>query len=93
MSCFIILYLQAIFDLFYDEVRGRDSPGLAAMKSFLKCNQVNAKEIRKNFYAADLFLDKVLDSILMEAAVTKFGAEVINHPKEVEKEIGKRSYW
>ena len=36
---------------------------------------------------------EVLDSILMEAAVTKFGAEVINHPKEVDEEIGKHSYW
>ena len=61
-----------IFDLFYDDLGARDAEGLAAMRNVLNCKQV-VKDTRKNFYAADLFLDKVLDALLMEAAYNKFG--------------------
>lgn len=82
---------QVIFDLFYDEASARDSEGLAAMKILLNSKQVKPKEIRKNFYAADLFLDKVLDSLLLEAVYYKLGVDVANPDIEFNKEDSKKA--
>lgn len=46
---------------------------MAAMKTVLNSKQVKPKEIRKNYYAASLFLDKVLDALICEAAMAKIG--------------------
>lgn len=64
--------LQLIFDLHFDEQSGRDPTGLFALKSLLNSKQVKV-DIRKNYYAANYFLDKVLDALLIEAAFDKFG--------------------
>lgn len=81
--------IQAIFDLFHDEVGARDPEGLAAMKVILNCKQINPKEIRKNYYAADLFLDKALDSILLEAGCERFGVEATAQEADLEPTEGK----
>ena len=57
-----------IFDRFFNEKSGRDLESLYAIKVALNSKQVN-KDVRKDYYAASLFLDKVLDSYLILAAV------------------------
>ncbi|XP_067948696.1 uncharacterized protein [Watersipora subatra] len=60
-------WCQLIFDLFYDETSGRDTGALHALRVILNAKQVPPPaEIRKNYYATNLFLDKVLDSFLVE---------------------------
>ena len=61
-----------IFDRFYDEQSGRDAEGIYALKVLLNSKQVQ-KDVRKNFYAAEHFLDKVLDSYLLD-----LGAEALD---------------
>ena len=58
---------QMIMNKFYDTESATDSDGLYAIKVILNSNQVK-EDVRKNYYAASLFLDKVLDSYLLKAA-------------------------
>lgn len=57
------------------------------MRTILNCKQVS-KDIRKNYYAADLFLDKVLDALLSEVALQKFGIEAVNSNANLPTEEG-----
>ena len=63
---------QLIYNRFYDSESCKDCVGLSSLRVALGCKQINPKEIRRNYYAADLLLDKVLDSMLVE-----FGSEMM----------------
>lgn len=54
------------------------------MKVILNAKQVVPNNIRKNYYAADLFLEKVLDAMLLEAASVHMGSSAINQPQLVD---------
>ena len=57
--------LHLIFDLHWKELTVSDTEGLYALKTLLNCKQVKEKDIRKNYYAADHFSDKLTDGFLM----------------------------
>ena len=63
--------------MFLDENITRDPEGLASMASVLNCKQVR-KDVRKNYYAAEHFLDKVLDTFLVIAGKERLNAGTDN---------------
>lgn len=62
-----IMSLQVIFDCFYDPNSCRDPCSLAASKVVLNSKQVTP-DVRRNYYACSLFLEKIADAHLCDAA-------------------------
>lgn len=73
---------QLIFDRFYDASNNSDPEGLSAMKVILNAKQVIPDNTRKNYYAASHFLDKVLDSLILQHASSNLSND---HPPTVEE--------
>ena len=59
------------------------------MKVITNSKQVLPKDVKKSYYAADLFLNKVLDAILLEAGCRKLGIKDVSADHSLEVEQGK----